>query len=145
MSRSFVFALLACLPLVALARADDTEKESKKLEGTWQLKDAELAGQKLPAESVKSFRLTLTGGKYTLKSDEQPDAGTYKLDTGKKPRQMTITGTEGPNKGKTLLAIYELDDDTLKVCYDLSGQAHPEEFKTKAGTKLFLATYKREK
>ena len=145
MSRSFVFTLLACLPLVAGARADDKDTEAKKMEGTWQLKDAELAGQKLPAESVKAFRLTLTGGKYTLKSNEQPDAGTYKLDTGKKPRQMTITGTEGPNKERTFLAIYELTGDTLKICYDLSGQAHPEEFKTKPGTKLFLATYKREK
>jgi uncharacterized protein (TIGR03067 family) len=58
---------------------------------------------------------------------------------------MTITGTDGPNKGKTFLAIYERDGDTLKVCYDLSGKAHPTEFKTAQGTQLFLVTYKREK
>lgn len=42
------------------------------------------------------------------------------------------------------LAIYELDGDTLRVCYDLSGKARPSEFKTKAETQLLLFTYKRE-
>jgi hypothetical protein len=54
-------------------------------------------------------------------------------------------GTDGPNKGKTFLAIYELDKDSLKVCYDLSGKARPTEFKTKPDTTLFLVTYTREK
>lgn len=42
-------------------------------------------------------------------------------------------------------AIYELDDDMLKICYDLSGKSRPTEFKTSEGTQLFLVTYKREK
>ena len=58
---------------------------------------------------------------------------------------MDITGTDGPNKGETILAIYERDGDALRVCYDLSGKSRPTEFKTKAGTQLFLVTYKREK
>ncbi len=57
---------------------------------------------------------------------------------------MAITGTKGPNQGKTIPAIYELNGDTLKVCYDLSGEGHPTEFQSKAGTKLFLVTYRRE-
>ena len=58
---------------------------------------------------------------------------------------MDIKGTEGPNKGKTFLAIYELKDDKLTICYDLSGEARPTEFKTKPDTKLFLVTYERKK
>jgi uncharacterized protein (TIGR03067 family) len=58
---------------------------------------------------------------------------------------MDIVGTKGPNKGKTILAVYEIKDDTLRVCYDLSGKARPKEFKTKADTQLFLVEYKREK
>ena len=38
-----------------------------------------------------------------------------------------------------------LQDDTLRVCYDLSGKKLPTEFKTKADTKLYLVTYKRKK
>ena len=58
---------------------------------------------------------------------------------------MEIKGTDGPNKGKTIPAIYELKDDTMRVCYDLNEKKRPTEFKTKAGTNLYLVTYKREK
>jgi len=33
----------------------------------------------------------------------------------------------------------------LRICYDLSGKSHPEEFKTKEGTQLYLVTYKLQK
>ena len=48
------------------------------------------------------------------------------------------------DKGPAILAIFEPDGDTLRICYDLSGKARPTEFSTKEGTKLFLVTYKRE-
>jgi uncharacterized protein (TIGR03067 family) len=58
---------------------------------------------------------------------------------------MTITGTGGPNVGKTFPAIYEIKGDTLRICYDLSGAQRPTEFKSVAGTKLYLVTYTRKK
>jgi uncharacterized protein (TIGR03067 family) len=75
----------------------------------------------------------------------KPDRGTCKLDPSAKPKALDITGTEGPNKGKTILAIYERDGDTLRVCYDLGGKNRPTEFKTTAGSRLFLVEYKRQK
>ena len=98
-----------------------------------------------PDEIVKSVKLVIKDDKYTVTVGKQTDRGTVKLDTSAKPKTMDITGSEGPNKGKTILAIYERDGDTLRVCYDLSGKARPTEFKTKDGTQLFLVTYKREK
>ena len=77
-------------------------------------------------------------------SETAPDRGTYTLDSDAKPKGMTITGTEGPNRGKTFPAIYELNGDTLRICYDLSGAKRPTEFKTSAGTKLYLVTYNRQ-
>ena len=73
------------------------------------------------------------------------DQGTIKLNASAKPKALDITGTEGPNKGKTIPAIYERKGDTLRVCYDLSGRKRPTEFKTEAGTQLFLVEYKRQK
>jgi uncharacterized protein (TIGR03067 family) len=58
---------------------------------------------------------------------------------------LDIIGTDGPNKGKTFLAIYERDGDTLRICYDLSGKNRPKDFKSPEGTQHFLVTYKREK
>ena len=76
---------------------------------------------------------------------EATDKGTCALDTKSKPKGMTIKGVDGPNAGKTYPAIYELKGDTLRICYDLSGVKRPTEFKTAAGTKLYLTTYKRQK
>ena len=83
--------------------------------------------------------------KYTVTVGKAVDQGTVKLNLAAKPKEMDITGTHGPNKGKTILAIYERDGDTLRVCYDLSGKSRPAEFKTKEGTQRFLVTYKRKK
>ena len=58
---------------------------------------------------------------------------------------MDVKGTDGPNKGKTFLAIVEVRGERMKVCYDLSGKQRPKTFESKAKTALFLAEYKRVK
>jgi|SRR5579862_473030 len=116
-----------------------------ELQGTWRPIEAELGGTKLPESVIASWRLDLGDGKYVLKGAESPDSGTVSTDESKKPRTMDVTGTDGPNKGKTFPCIYELDGDTLRICYDLSGKKRPTEFKTEKGTKLYMVTYKRER
>lgn len=126
------------------ARADEKD-EFKKLNGTWKPTAAELAGKKFPDEQVKAMKLVMVDDRYTVTVGEQLDKGTVKLDLKAKPKAMDITGTDGPNKGKTYPAIYELSGDTLKVCYALEGKERPTEFKTQTGTALFLVTYQRAK
>jgi uncharacterized protein (TIGR03067 family) len=141
----FMSLIVACLGLTVWNRPQAVE-DQKMIEGTWTLLTAELAGQKLPDAGVKDTKLILADGRYTYRNAIGDDIGVYKLsapESPEAPKAMDITGTEGPNKGKTFLAIYELTGDTLKICYDLTGKARPEQFATKAGTKHFLATYKR--
>jgi uncharacterized protein (TIGR03067 family) len=134
------------LILCGAGRADEATaaKEAKMLEGTWQLVEGEIGGHKFPPQVAKGIKLTLSPGKYVVMA-ESNDEGTVKYFPDASPKAMEITGTAGPNKGKTFPAIYELKGDTLTVCYDLSGKARPTEFKSKTGTQLFLATYKRVK
>ena len=94
---------------------------------------------------MNSISLKLDNGKYEVFVGSQPDRGTYTLDSAAKPKSMAITGTAGPNNGKTFPAIYELKGDTLRICYDLSGAKRPTEFKSIAGTRLYLVTYHRAK
>lgn len=115
------------------------------IEGTWVPVTAELAGSTLPAETLKSWKLILKSDSYSFKNGPETDLGTLKFDTTKSPPEIDIVGTDGPNKGKTILAIYELAKDTLKVCYDLGGKSRPMEFVSKSGTQLLLVTYTREK
>jgi uncharacterized protein (TIGR03067 family) len=145
MTRALCVALFLSLSLPCLSRGDDAKDEAKLVKGTWLPSAAELGGEKFPDEVRKTMKLVMDDGKYTVTVGTNPDKGTVKLDPSKKPKEMDIVGTEGPNKGKTILAIYEKTDDTLRICYDLSGKARPTEFKTTKGTQLFLVTYQREK
>ena len=137
-----VLALLFSFSLAA--RSGDAPK-GDAIQGTWLPETAELGGKMFPDEVRKTIKLVVKDGKYTVTVGEKVDKGTVKLNPSAKPRELDITGTDGPNKGKTFPAIYERDGDTLRVCYDLSGKTRPTEFKTREGTKLFLVTYKREK
>jgi uncharacterized protein (TIGR03067 family) len=145
--RSWLVMLMVILPFAASARlAVAVEDKEEGLSGTWLPLSAELGKQKLPNASLKIMKLVLTETTYVVDVADDVDKGTVKLDASKTPKAMDITGTEGPNKGKTILAIYELKGDTLRICYDLKGKARPREFTAMADqAPLFLVTYKRVK
>ena len=117
------------------------EDDKKMIAGTWVIVESELGGQKLPDEGFKGTKLILTADTYQY----QNDRGTYKLYPAEEIKAMDIAGQEGPNKGKTILAIYELAGDKLKICYDLAGKTRPKKFKTEAGTQQLLVIYQRAK
>src|SRR5258708_7169808 len=125
--------------------ADSKKDVAKKIVGTWQMTKAVLGGAALSKKTVQSIRLELTDKTYSLTGAESPDKGTCELSLAKKPYGIDVKGTEGPNKGKTFLAIFELDGDVLRVCYDLSGKKRPAKFESKEKTLLFLVEYKKVK
>lgn len=131
------FALV--VSFTSAAWSDDAKDDS--LEGTWMGSTAELAGKKFPDEVTKSIKLELKGDQYSVTVGKNPDRGTCKRNPSAKPKTLDITGTEGPNKGRTILAIYERKGETLKICYDLTGKNRPAEFKTAEGSQLFLVEY----
>jgi uncharacterized protein (TIGR03067 family) len=97
----------------------------------------------MPDAVLKMIKLKLDNGKYEASVAGKLDIGTYTLDVASKPKGMTVNGTEGPSQGKSFPAIYELDGDTLRICYDLSGAKRPTDFRSTAGTKLYVVSYKR--
>jgi uncharacterized protein (TIGR03067 family) len=143
MLRKLFVAFALVLSFSSAAWGDDAKDDG--LQGTWLPSSAELAGQPFPEEVRKTIKLVVKDDRYTVTVGKEVDQGTVKLSPSAKPKAMDITGTEGPNKGKTILAIYERNGNTLRVCYDLSGKKRPTEFKTEAGTQLFLVEYKRQK
>src|SRR6516225_8893343 len=132
------FLVLALVLSFALAARSGDAKDDDTLQGTWLPSTAEFGGKMFPDEIRKTIKLVIKDDKYTVTVGKTVDQGTIKLNSSAKPKEMDITGTDGPNKGKTILAIYERDGDTVRICYDLSGKSHPTEFKTKADTQLFL-------
>lgn len=135
---------IACLTALAAA-AQDAKLADPTPEGTWKPVTAELNGEAFPDDLIRAMKLVIAKGKYTLTLDTQVDEGTCTNDPKKSPRTLDIKGTKGPNEGRTILAIYEIKGDEMRVCYDMSGKARPTEFSAKKGSGQFLVTYRREK
>jgi uncharacterized protein (TIGR03067 family) len=145
---SLGFKALLCAGFVALAAmtagAADVP-DSKAVQGLWRPLKADLGGQPMTEDVLKMITLRLKDDRYVVSVGGQLDKGTCTVDSSTQPKGMTIIGTEGPNQGKKFPAIFEVEGDTLRVCYDLSGKRRPAEFKSLAGTQLYLVTYHRAK
>ncbi len=136
---------LAVLLLSAAAFHAGASAPAGDVEGTWAPAKGELGGKPFPDEILKVITLKIEGDSYHLTLGGQVDKGTCKLLPDARPKAMDIVGTDGPNKGRTILAIYERDGDILRVCYELGGKARPAEFKSPEGSKVFLVDYKLKK
>ena len=133
--------VLAALAVASAQPADDF----KGAAGKWTVTKAALGGKDV-TKSFKGIELVLTpDGAYTLSLSGETDKGTVKVDAARTPKEMDIIGKEGPNAGKTFKTIYKLDGDTMTVCYELGDGPRPKTFESKAGSKVFLAEYKRAK
>ena len=122
----------------------DLEKEVKKFQGAWTIESSVAGGQELPADQLNGFIVIFEGDKHTVKNgDKVIQVGTQKLDPSKSPKAIDVTMVEGPHKGTVMLGIYEIDADTLKVCFDPQGKKRPTEFKSEPGSENFVNVHKR--
>lgn len=133
------------LVLAAMGRADDQKPVAKGiLEGEWKLASVQLNAQPLPMEKLQDARLTVRGPKYSLKLADARLEMTHKLLAEQRPQEMDLTVAEGPEKGKTFLAILRLEGDTLTVCRSIEpGKERPTEFASKPESGLLLVVWKR--
>ncbi|HMP02517.1 MAG TPA: TIGR03067 domain-containing protein [Gemmatales bacterium] len=129
--------------------ADDKaalEKEVSLFQGTWTIESSITGGVEIPTDQLKGLVMVFESDKHTVKMGDQViQVGTQKLDPSKSPKTIDVTMTEGPSKGMVMLGIYELDGDTLKVCFDATGKKRPTEFKSEPGSTTFVNVHKRVK
>jgi len=147
MKRLLTAACLLALTLVpAGGRGETPDKELKKFDGTWQAVSITQDGKEAPKSDVDKVTLTVKGERYTLKTaGGEAIEGTHKLDPTKTPRTIDAVRSSGPDKGKTILGIYELTDDTFKVCFAPPGKDRPTAFASKPGSGDRLIVMKRQK
>jgi len=150
MRATIAFLMLTMAVSVAVAEDVKSEKEMKKLAGTWALASGEVDGKAVADDLAKQGRITYAGEAITLMTPHQSKdpikAKLTKLDPSKKPGEMDFVRSAGPGEGKTMMAIYEwVDDDTYRICFDPSGKARPTEFKTKEGSGHIMHVWKRMK
>ena len=119
----------------------------QRLEGAWLPVAAYIAGEVLPVAELRIARLLIRAGTYQILDNQQRvvDGGEVRPDPGAIPCTMDIVGLEGPHAGRTLLAIYELSNDLLSICYDMEGGAdRPRSMQPEEDQILLLITYARD-
>src|SRR5205823_15047290 len=100
--------------------------------------------QAMPEALVKSARRVCRGGETTVTlSGQLFMRAKITVDPSKKPKAIDYVLTGGPDKGKTQLGIYEIEDDTLKTCFAAPGKPRPADFTTATGSSRTLSVWKR--
>ncbi len=120
-------------------KTEATEEES--LQGTWAAIALIENGREEPDNDVKEVKLTIEGDNYILWVDEDRTASASNIDQTQNPKEMDITFEEGPQKGRTLLAIYSLEGDVLRIC---GGDRRPAEFTSKPNSEVALMVFRRQ-
>jgi uncharacterized protein (TIGR03067 family) len=138
--------LILYLVFIASATEDkDQLKEMKKLEGIWEVVGMEMKGKALPAKDRPIQKVIFRDNKKAAQKEaKESQVYTYTLDPSKEPKTMEATEV-GAKKKSTLVGIYQVDKDTLKLCLDLDGKGLPKEFKTNAQSEVILLELKRKK
>jgi RNA polymerase sigma factor (sigma-70 family) len=126
------------------AKAPDKAKTDKdKLQGTWIAVSGEAGGKKAPEEFVHKCKVVIVGNKVTLVGlvkDEKENGveGTFKVDPAEKPPAIDISLTNREDA----LGIYEVDGDTLKMCFvEATGNERPTAF-TGKGQQILIVLKK---
>jgi uncharacterized protein (TIGR03067 family) len=148
MRRLVPVPLLAFCLLTATYLAVRAGEDAKDpLQGVWAAQSVEADGKPAPAEAVKRMRFTFKGDKLLVRGnhdDDREEECPCTVDPKQTPKHLDFTP---PKEQKAVLGIYELKGDELKVCvrHASSSEGRPTEFATKAGSKLVLIVFKKQK
>jgi uncharacterized protein (TIGR03067 family) len=115
------------------------------LEGTWAPIAASVSGKELLVAELRVKYLILDGHDYNIvdRSNQVVDRGEYLVNDSALPWTIYIVGRDGPNAGRSMLAIFELTGDRLTVCYNLDSGNRPGDLQAESGPMLLSITYER--
>jgi uncharacterized protein (TIGR03067 family) len=138
-------------PVTRQPAKDGAQKDVEKLQGAWKVLSYVLTGTPQDGNDGQPKELVFEKDKILFTGSADEKEMTYRLDVTKKPKQIDMILTEDGKK-ITFPGIYELDGDTLKICFRsyLAGsgkepEGRPKELKSTADTLLtILTTLKRE-
>jgi uncharacterized protein (TIGR03067 family) len=146
MIRSVVLVLaLSVLAGAEASKEDESKKDLETIQGHWAQLSMVVDGAKVPDDEAQALFRSMKDDKYTIYQFKKViGKGTFKVDASRKPKTIDATTTAG-GRSLTLLGIYELDGDTLKLCFAPPGKPRPSDFTSKKGSEHRLSVWEREK
>ncbi len=123
----------------------EAQKELQKLEGKWKVQKLASAGQELtPGPQDREVIGEFKGGKWIFMGQDK--GVVVALDLTTKPRCMDLKSLEKGRGDAVDEAIYEIDGETLKICfYQGRGKQRPTSFDVPKEKNTILAVLKRVK
>jgi uncharacterized protein (TIGR03067 family) len=141
--------------LRAGADGDAGKKELEKLQGTWEQVASETNGEETSDKVIQWLNESVTISKDQFKQrfsrgagalDVVEETGIIKLDPAADPKAIDFVYYTGKLGGKTRQGIYQVDGDTLRICWlPPEKEGRPTQFKTTKGDGLDVDTFKRKK
>jgi len=132
--------------LIGFAGEEATKKEYAKFEGTWSFALVEVEGTKRPSGPFATHKIIIgKEGRFVVVQGPRVTRGSFKLDPTQTPKHFDNTAIGPSGKSQTSPGIYELDEDTYKVCFSLSGKERPTALGSKPGSGQIYFVLKREK
>jgi uncharacterized protein (TIGR03067 family) len=135
MTRPVLVLLVVCSLSFVPAIADDKPTgDARLVQGSWDwdpaVKQSDAKPQVLlEGVVVKGDTLTFH---YLSAGERSTCAVTFKLNPDASPKEIDFTPTEGANKDKTYLGLYELKAGQLRICYRGPGSTRPKNFDDKS-------------
>jgi uncharacterized protein (TIGR03067 family) len=147
MRLTWLVAGFASVLIAADSPKGEAKKDLDRIQGSWVVASGESGGTAIPNEDAKATRFVIKGDKYIYTIPDYREEGTLKVDSSKQPKAIDVKIDEGQNQGETQLGIYDLNKDTLKLCFARPGKGtkRPKDFSTNADNEQLLLILKREK
>lgn len=131
--------------LKTLSGGSSAADDLRQMQGVWEVASAEANGQTIPGDALAGIKVTVRDNTYETDRGDEVDRGTLKLDPARQPKQMDVLPGNGSDAGRSILAIYEVGAETMRVCYATQGGSRPAAFKTEPDSGHILVNYKRKK
>jgi uncharacterized protein (TIGR03067 family) len=136
-------AVLLCASCLGTFTDSAKEADTARWQGRWKLVEARRDGRPMPDTEVKKFTAVIEGDRLRILRDGQEvEGGTFKLDSKTSPRSVDFA--MGKDQAR-VEGIYELANDTFKLCYSRPGKPRPTTFDAAADSGQSFSHWQREK
>jgi uncharacterized protein (TIGR03067 family) len=119
--------------------------DQKILEGTWQAVTMEVnGGVSEPYDTQKLTIINGSDGTWTFYSEGNEVAkGTSSINPLETPKTIDFTITEGEGEGNSYHGIYELQEDSRKLCFAPAEVNRPMDFYSAPGSQNIFIKFER--
>ena len=144
---ALIIALAAQIVTSSLAAdLDATKKDIGLFQGEWTMVSGAADGVPIPDYMFNQIRQVFTGAQMTgTISGTMYWKVKFAIDPSKSPKTIDYEIIGGPAAGAKQLGIYELNDDTCKLCVGKLNGERPKNFDARPGTGHTASTWKRVK